>query len=180
MLVFHSKFLLVFAFLCIGALGVCAQSLPSASSASGRGEKEEMPKSFKEMLSKQRVKREKQEHEELLKRGDEAAELTLQLEEAFTRNNSLSPQEQQKLEDLEKIVTKIRKELGGDDDEGEDTANLKERRPSTIQEAFINLKETTLQLVSELKKTSRFTVSALAIQSSNTVLKLVHFLRLRR
>jgi hypothetical protein len=34
--------------------------------------------------------------------------------------------------------------------------------------------------VDELKKTTRFSISAIAIQSSNTVLKLVRFLRLRK
>jgi hypothetical protein len=150
--------------------------------ASGRRErKEDLPPSFKEMLSKQRVEKEKKDHEELLRRGDEAVELTEQLDEAFQRNNGLSNREQEKLETLEKLVTKIRKELGGDDDDGSvDEAVLKERRPSSLQEAFSSLKETTVELVKELQKTTRFSISAMAIQSSNTVLRLVRFLKFRK
>jgi len=41
-------------------------------------------------------------------------------------------------------------------------------------------RDATKHLVDELKKTSRYTVSVIAIQSSNSVLRLVRFLRLRR
>ncbi len=181
MLVVISKFCILLAIIGSVAANISAQSDNLGPTASGRQEsKDDQPRNFKEMLSKQRIEREKKDHEELLKRGDEAAQLTQQLDDAFQRNNSLSQREQQKLESLEKIVTKIRKELGGDDDDSEDATVIKERRPSSLQEAFNNLKETTLQLVDELKKTSRFTISAVAIRSSNTVLKLVRFLQLRK
>lgn len=181
MLVVISKFCFLLAIIGSVAANISAQSDNLGPTASGRQEsKDDQPRNFKEMLSKQRIEREKKDHEELLKRGDEAAQLTQQLDDAFQRNNSLSQREQQKLESLEKIVTKIRKELGGDDDDSEDATVIKERRPSSLQEAFNNLKETTLQLVDELKKTSRFTISAVAIRSSNTVLKLVRFLQLRK
>ncbi|MEO7674949.1 MAG: hypothetical protein ABIU09_12835, partial [Pyrinomonadaceae bacterium] len=128
------------------------------------------------MLTKQRVEREKKDHEDMLKRGDEAALLTKQLDTAFQQNRTFSQKDQQKLGELERIVTKIRKELGGDDEDNNEMAAVKETRPSTLQEAFDSLKDTTLKLVDELKKTSRFTVSAVAIQTSNSVLKLVKFL----
>lgn len=178
MLVVTSKYLFMLALIFAGVSAVAAQSADSA--LPGRQEKDDQPRSFKEMLTKQRVEREKKDHEEMLKRGDEAALLTQQLDNAFQQNKTFSQKDQQKLETLERIVTKIRKELGGDDDDGEDTAAVKGPRPSTLQEAFDSLKDTTLKLVDELKKTSRFTISAMAIQSSNTVLKLVRFLRLRK
>ncbi len=181
MLVVTSKYSLIIAILLTAVGCVWGQSDNLGIPASGRQDsKEDQPRNFREMLSKQRVEREKKDHEELLKRGDEAAQLTQQLDDAFQRNNNLTQREQQKLETLEKIITKIRKELGGDEDEGEDESVTKERRPSSLREAFNNLKETTIQLVDELKKTSRFTISAVAIRSSNTVLKLVRFLRLRK
>lgn len=177
MLVVLSNYLFIFAIFA-GVSTVAAQSAESA--LPGRQEKEDQPRSFKEMLIKQRVEREKKDHDEMLKRGEEAALLTQQLDNAFQQNKGFSQKDHQKLETLERIVTKIRKELGGDDDESDETAGVTVPRPSTLQEAFDTLRDTTLKLVDELKKTSRFTISAMAIQSSNTVLKLVKFLRLRK
>lgn len=132
-------------------------------------------RNVKEMLAKHRAIRDKKDHEEMLKRGEEAVLLSKQLENAFEKNNQLSRQDRLKLESLEKIVHKIRRELGGDDDDEDEN----DEKPSTPREAFNILQATTVQLVNELKKTSRFSISAIAIQSSNSVLRLVKFLRLR-
>ncbi len=177
-----SKCILLLAICFFGCVGIQAQAELTGIPASGRREsKEDLPKTFKDMQTKQRLEREKKDHEEMLKRGDEAALLTQQLDDAFQQNKVLSPKDKQKLESLEKIVTKIRKELGGAGDEVEESSSdAKDGWPSSVPEAFNKLKETTLSLVDELKKTTRFTISAIAIQSSNSVLKLVKFLRLRK
>lgn len=136
-------------------------------------------KSVKDMLAKQRLARDKKDHEEMLGRGEEALRLSAQLEKAFEQNKQISGYDKEKLDALEKIVTKIRKELGGDDDDEESTEETADK-PSTLEEAFGFLQDTTAKLVDELKKTSRFSISAVAIQSSNTVIRLVRFLRLRK
>lgn len=152
----------------------------------GRQRNDDQPKNVKEYLAKQRAEKLKKDHEELLKRGDEVIVLTDQLEQAFTRSNALSSADRTKLESLEKLVTKIRRGLGGDDDDESELPDeggvvaTKEKEPGTLEEAFIALKERTTRLVDELKKTTRFTVSAVAIQTSNSVLKVVKFLRLRK
>lgn len=182
MLVVISKYLFLLAILCTAAVAISAQTDSGILSPSGR-KADDQPRSFKEMLTKQRVEREKKDHEEMLKRGEEAVLLSQQLDNAFQQNKGISQKDRQKLETLERVVAKIRKELGaGDDDNNNDQeiAAAKDPRPSTLQEAFDSLKDTTMKLVDELKKTSRFTISAIAIQSSNTVLKLVRFLRLRK
>lgn len=143
------------------------------------------PRSIKEYLAKQRAEKAKKDHEELLKRGDEAVELAEDLEMAFARSQQLTEDEKGKLESMEKLVTKIRKELGGDDDDESDPEEIvatpiAEKRPADLREAFVSLKKLTVKLVDELKRSSRFTISAVAIQSSNSVLKLVRFLRFKR
>lgn len=166
---------------------VSAQSSSNSESLIPGREPDNQPRSVKEFLAKQKAEKSKKEHEELLKRGDEVVTLTDQLETAFERGSELTAGEREKLESLEKIVTRIRKSLGGDDDdedreeaEAAAPAAAAEKRPGTLKEAFLDLKEMTSKLVDELKKTSRFTVSALAIQTSNSVLKIVRFLRLRK
>jgi len=180
---FLKPFLLT-AVLLAACISATAQSDASMGSPSDRKKpNEHETKTLNEMLMKQRLIKEKKDHEEMLKRGDEALVLSRQLENAFEQTKNVTDQDKRKLAELERIVTKIRKELGGDDidDEEENVqSTAEEARPSTLKEAFTFLQSTTVKLVDELKKTSRFSISAVAIQSSNTVLKLVRFLRLRR
>ncbi len=139
-------------------------------------QREEIPQGVKENLAKMCIEQQKKEYTEMLKRGEEALKLTDELEKAFAANNSLSADDRKKLERLEKLVKKIRSDLGGDDD-GKETEENEKDSPLSIANAFNVLKESTVKLVDELKKTSRYTISAAAIQSSNLLLKVVKFLR---
>lgn len=136
------------------------------------------------MMAKLRSERDKKDHQDMLERGEQALRLANQLEAAFEQNKNLSPQDKARLESLEEVVEKIRKELGGNDDgDDEDLSSQKpasDGKPSTMEDAFKFLRSTTVKLVDELKKTTRFSISAVAIQSSNNVLKIVKFLRLRK
>jgi hypothetical protein len=179
--------LIVFAALLCGLTVVsnAQPELPDASSRLGRQRKEDPPAGLKEMLAKQKAERDKKDHEEMLARGEEALRLANQLETSFERNRGFSQPDKGKLESLEKVIIKIRNGLGGDDEgDGDETAYRQsaedEPKPSNMEEAFKYLQSTTIKLVDELKKTTRFSISAVAIQSSNTVLKLVRFLRIKK
>jgi len=139
------------------------------------------PRNIRESLAKFKAEKSKKEHAELLKRGEEAVELSEQLKLTVENGGQLSPADLEKLESLEKLVTRIRKDLGGSD-KGMDDAETgtEEKEPDSIQDGFRSLWAVTVELGKELKKTSRFTVSAVAIQTSNSVLRLVKFLRLRK
>jgi len=174
---------------CLVVFAAAALFVPALAQSSSNNEplipgreKLDQPKTIKEYLAKQRTEKDKKDHEELLKRAEEAAILSEELDFAFTKNNRLSAADQTKLESLEKLVTKIRKNLGADDDEVEEPVKnaIAPKSPSSLEEAFTELKDMTATLVEEVKKTTRFTVSAMAIQTSNTVLKLVRFLRFRK
>ena len=160
-----------------------AQNADQTSFGSGRNNQNDQPKTVKEYLAKQRAEKAVKEHEELLKRGDELLSLTDQLETAYELNNTLNAVDRAKLESVEKLAERIRKSLGGDgEDEDRESGDRvdEDKDPSTVKDAVVVLKEVAVRLVDELKRTSRFTISAVAIQSSNSVLKLVKFLRLRR
>ena len=177
--------LIILAVLFVGSAVVVFSQPPDLSDASVRSprdRKTDLPAGVKEMIAKQKAERERKDHEAMLARGEEALRLTKQLENAFATTGELSQQDKSRLESLEKVVAKIRKELGGDDDDADIGAiqGSEEPRPSNFQEAFKYLQSTTVKLVDELKKTTRFSISAVAIQSSNTVLKLVRFLRIRK
>jgi len=166
---------LLFTIFVVGALFAFGQTDPFFR---GDPRREEEAKVIKEMLAKQQSERDKKEHEELLKRADTALEISDELEKAFEDDgHRLTPSEEKKLAELEKVVKKIRDDLGGDDEEPD--AEKPDSGPKDVKDAFLALRKSTLQLVDEVKKTTRFSISAIAVESSNTVLRLVRFLRFR-
>lgn len=144
-------------------------------------QKEDLPKNIKESLTKSRIEQEKKDHEELLQKAEEATKLSAELQEAYEKNKTLSPEDKKKLEKLEKLLKKIRKDLGGDDDDEDSKENSENptetEKPSTVVSALNKLRSTSVNLFDELKKTSRFSISVVAIQSSNAILKVIRFLR---
>lgn len=173
--------------LCLaGAVAVSAQTDASGNPFPPRdNERRDEPKSVREMLADMQSAKRKKEHQEMLKRGDQALVLSDKLEQAFETNHSVSAQTMKDLESLEKLVTRIRKDLGGDDSEGDDenvvdsAADDKDEPPADVREAFKFLRSSTVRMVDELKKTTRFTISAAAIQTSNAIIRVARFLRLR-
>ena len=170
----------------LGATIACAQD--AENRFPNERAKPDFPKSIKDMLAKKRIEQDKKEHEELLKNGADAIEISEQLERSFAQNSTLSANDRLRLDELAGLVRKIRKGVGASDDGVDDKPSNKkpdpdepeevvEEKPSNLEAAFKALQSTTVKLVDELKKTTRFTVSAVAIQSSNTLLRIVRFIR---
>ncbi len=136
-----------------------------------RRQREDLPLGIKETLQKRRIEQEKKEHKELLDRGHEALKLAEELSVGINRSK-LSEEEKKKLERLEKLIRKIRDRLGGDDDEEDTQKPFKSK-----EEALEIIKENTNKLLSILEKTSRFEVSAQAIEISNNILKIIQALQ---
>lgn len=171
-----SRFIFIAILLPLTVVCVNAQiELPDASNRSGKPTNtEDYPKGIKESLAKSRIEREKKEYEELLQNGEEAVKLSESLEKSFTESNSLSTEDQKKLDRLEKLAKKIRRELGANDS---DNIEEEEEKPSSMRNAFKTLQSSTGKLVAELKKTTRHSISVIAIQSSNAFLKVIKFIR---
>lgn len=168
----------IFRYFCLFSMllltSICVTAQITAETRNGQPtEKEEYPKSIQESLAKQKIKKGKQEYDEMIERGEEALKLSEQLANSYDKNKQLSKSDFEKLDRLEKLLKKIRKELGGDDDD-EDEA---EDKPSNLGDAVKNLRDNTVNLFDALQKTTRYSISAVAIQSSNTVLKIVKFMR---
>lgn len=156
--------------LVIAAASVSVSAQQNDADVSGRA-KEDLPKGIVETLAKGRIEREKKDFAELLARGEEAAKLSLEVDNSFAQNKQLTAEDRKKLERLEKISKKIREELGASD-EAEDDVKV-----SSTSDAVDKLKDLSAKLAEELKKTTRYTISAVAVQSSNAVLKIVRFIR---
>jgi hypothetical protein len=155
---------------------VFAKAQLDATTRGGVPQKEDLPTGIQESLAKQRIEREKKDFAELLARGEEAVRLSEELEKSYTQNNQLSVEDRKKLDRLEKVVKKIRNELGseGDDDKSIDFGD----KPLSVLNALEALQNNTVKLVEELKKTTRYSISVVAVESSNILLKVVRFLRI--
>ncbi len=141
-----------------------------------RHREDDVPKNVLETREKLRIEKEKKDFQEMMDRGEEVLKLTERVEKAFTANGRFSDMELSNIESVEKDVKKIRSDLGGNDDDENLDDVIGDKQP-TIAEAVASLKTTTSALYNELKKTTRFSISAAAIESSNAVLKIVKFLR---
>ena len=182
------RFPLLFALVLLLCSAALAQPDPSVLPGSRDNDRDAPPKSLRDQMEKMRIAKEKKDFEEMLERGEQALRLSEQLEKKLELTNRITGEDAAKLESLEKLVKKIRSELGGRDsdsatdsnEEEGDVENAEEPKGSTpLVDAFRSLKLHTVRLVSELKKTTRFSISTAAIRTSNTVLKLTGFLRVR-
>ena len=160
-------------FFLIGAFAVC-HAQGDSTTRNGNAPKEEIPNGIQENLAKQRIAREKKDFAELQSRGEEALKLSNDLEKSFSENNQLSSEDRKKIDRLEKILKKIRNEIGAEnDDDGVEVDN----KPLSILNALKSLQNNTAKLVDELKKSTRYSISVVAVESSNLLLKVVRFLR---
>jgi hypothetical protein len=127
--------------------------------------KDDAPRGIQESLSKMRIEKDKKDFNEMLKRGEDAAKLA-----SAIKDGSVAGQQDQ-IANIGKLVKKIRVELGaeGPDDDPDEV-------PTNQAEAIRQLKARVNALTDELKKCSRFTVSASAIDRTNEILRLVKYL----
>lgn len=148
---------------------------------------EDRPKSIKEGLEKMRIEKEQKDHDEMVSRGEDAVKLAADLQESFARSGHLSSEDISKASKLEKLIKKIRDDLGGDDDSGkdqnsddDDPAPASDPVPNSLSGAVEALRSKTGELSDQLRQTTRFTISADAIQNTNTLLKIVKVIKTRQ
>lgn len=174
---FHklSNLIFITILLFLTVIGVSAQiDAPDGGSRNSQSSnKEDFPKTVKESLAKSRIDREKKDYDELLQNSVEASKISESLEKNFTQSSKLSADDQKNLDRLEKLARKIRRELGASDKDDEEEAV----KPSSMLDAFKTLQTSTGSLADEVKKATRYSISVVAIQSSNVFLKVVRFIR---
>lgn len=162
----------------LGCVAACAQG-GERSLFPTRERPEDVPKGVKESREKIRIEKEQKDYDEMLERGEEVRRLTEHLEKSFAQNGRFSDTDLSSLEAIEKATKKIRSELGGSDDDEKIDDILGRDKVVSLAEAVNTLKSAVDTLVEELKKSNRFTVSAAAIQSTNAVVTVARFLRVK-
>lgn len=173
------QFVFIFVFL-FGAVSVFAQTsddwgFPDARSRRNRDDE----KVLNDMLAKQRSAKEKKDHEEMVSRAEKALALSEALGKSIEKNDHLAPADQKKLVELEKLALKIRSDLGGSDDDESVEVTSKRDDSLSLKESFAILRDSTVKMADEIKKTTRYSISVVAIESSNAVIRIARFLRLR-
>lgn len=138
-----------------------------------RGDDIEPNESMLETRYRWRVREEEKEHRELLTRTSEASQLSEAISVSVAVNNIVTSADTTKLNNLEKLLKKVRRGLNGDDDDDKEEPT----KPASIVEAAKRLAELGALVDTELKEVSRHEISADAIVSINEMLDLVVYLR---
>jgi hypothetical protein len=125
-----------------------------------------------EMMHRAEIRREEDSHKEMVERADEAAQLGDQLLSSYRKHNSLTRDDQKRLERLDKLARKIRGGAGGSDDE----EKLSDA-PGQVEGAVARLAKLTGDLKESVSKTSRLVISANVIERSNEMIELIRHIR---
>jgi chromosome segregation ATPase len=138
---------------------------------------ETKPKNIEENLAKLRIDRENKEFREMLRRGEEALKAAEELAERIGRSADGIRRFQKELTLIEKNLKKIRSDLGGSDDKGSSEESGQSMN-GTLPELLKRLRDDTAELLKELRQISRFTISAAAIETVNSALRLLKQIRI--
>jgi len=124
----HIRILIVVGLIMAGTI-CCAAQLPDPIFPKGDPKEEEKPKSFQESLEKMRIEKDKKDHDQMVERGVEIVKISEELEKAVDQNGHLTDKDVSKVATVEKLVKKIRSELGGADDDDNDVDDDAEPHP---------------------------------------------------
>jgi len=126
-----------------------------------------------EMRARRDIKAAEKEHQENMDRAREAAQISVELRDAYTHYKTLGRAEFKKLDRLEKITRHIRSDAGGSDDR--DTTM--EKTPTQLEAALSRLAEVSEEIRKGVEKTPRQVISAPVIEHSNELLDIIAFIR---
>lgn len=165
----------------LGVLAVCASAqLPKIDDTKTQ-DSDPPPRTITENLAKARIERDKKDYRQMLENGEETVKISDQLVKSYTKNNQLTEADRKQIDRLEKLVKKIRSELGATNDDSDDKNPSANENPEIKDQNYIQRLQTmSADLVDKLKNTSRFSISVAAVQSSNALLGLVRFLKIKR
>ncbi len=164
---FFIVLLLASAFVCANAQG----NFPDASTGSHSRNKEDLPDNIKETLAKGRIEREEKNYQELLDRAEQATQISEQIHSSFDKQKKLTADDRKKIERFQKLIKKIRKDLGGENQDADDN------NPKSLSSAIEFLWENSTELFDEIKKATRYSISVSAIEKTNQILNVLQFIQ---
>jgi hypothetical protein len=128
----------------------------------------------RDMQTRLILKAEKKAYEDHLARAREARQLATDLQRAFESRNSFTPEDQKRLERLEKLTRRIRNEVGGSDSESKP-----DDLPTEVGKAVAEIAEMTRDLAKQVEKTPRRVLSAAIVDQANKLIDVIQFVRIK-
>jgi hypothetical protein len=125
-----------------------------------------------EMRTLLALKEEKKAYEENVARAKEAEQLASDLKASYEAKDAFTPEDQKRLERLEKLTRRIRNEAGGSE-----TKDGATDLPETLKSAVLSLADMAEGLCKEVKKTPRRILSASIIGKANKLIGVIRFVR---
>jgi hypothetical protein len=151
---------------------------PDASTSNGRDNKEKEDDSYgspeAEMRAKLLIKEEKKRYDEHVERAREVFQLASQVNHSYETRQSLTTEDQKKLERMEKLAKRIRNDAGGSD--SEDNLDIKDIPPAMV-DLVKKAADWADQLKALVEKTPRQDISAAVIDQANKLIGLVQRIR---
>jgi hypothetical protein len=167
-------FLVTLTFTCAFAQARPSSTPPTASPPSEDKHEPDVDFGSRETDARTRliIKAEKKAYEEHVARANEAKQIAAELKVTYDAKQSLSSQDQKKLERLEKLTKRIRNDVGG----SESNADPKDL-PKSIGEALESMAKMAAELCEQVEKTPRHVISASIIDQANKLIGVIQFVR---
>ncbi|MGH9899864.1 MAG: hypothetical protein ACRD4L_13555 [Pyrinomonadaceae bacterium] len=132
----------------------------------------DFPDPENEMLSRNLIDREQQNHRETIRKAHETAQLASSIKDNFLKKNSLDQINQKNLVKIEKLIKRIRSDAGGSESEADPAAG-----PATLAEALDRLVKLTESLRDDVENTPRQVISATTIDLATQTIDLLKIIR---
>jgi hypothetical protein len=158
-------------FLLISSLLLPAPIGGAQAGASGSTVTEEQNETMRDTLKRMQIKREENEHQKILEKGEQIQEEANLLLKDLNGRTQLPRATEKRLKSIEKFARQIRSDSGGSEDEPLDSI------PSNLAETLKQLCEVSERLNANLAKTSRRVISLAVVGDATEIIQLTKLLR---
>lgn len=160
---------------CLGAANKVNAQFAADRSSSNDSDEWERRRTI-EMLTDLRVKKAKAEHEEQLERASAIARLSFEIKSDLVSENRFNQSDFQRLERLEKLLRRTRRQAGGGDD-AQNTLASNGIYAFNFQQALDELNAKACLLEQETRRTSRLVVSIPIIEQTTYLIDLLAYIK---
>ena len=126
-----------------------------------------------EMRSKLEIKEEKKKYDEHVARAKEVSELATQISTSYEAKKTLSPEDEKKLERLQKLTKRIRNDAGG----GDNSDDMDKDIPAGMDQTLKKVSAMAEELEKLVESTPRNVISAAVIDQANKLLGILQHIR---
>ena len=125
------------------------------------------------MRSKLEIKEEKKKYDEHVARAKEVSELATQISTSYEAKKTLSPEDEKKLERLQKLTKRIRNDAGG----GDNSDDMDKDIPAGMDQTLKKVSAMAEELEKLVESTPRNVISAAVIDQANKLLGILQHIR---